>query len=148
MAWRRPGDKPLSDPMMVSLLTHICVTRPQWINNVSCMMKVWFVSSRWNWSIAELYAMSCNNRSRYTWPDCTSMERKKTTFSAANDENVSNITFPQQCWWRNGITVTHICIYQENAGVTGLHNGYYHSSLVKAYTAQSTFRKFFTNGRC
>ena len=29
MAWRRPGDKPLSEPMMVSLLTHICVIRPQ-----------------------------------------------------------------------------------------------------------------------
>ena len=32
MAWRRSGDKPLSEPMMVSLLTHICVTRPQWVN--------------------------------------------------------------------------------------------------------------------
>ena len=32
MAWRRPGNKPLSEPMMVSLLTHICVTRPQWVN--------------------------------------------------------------------------------------------------------------------
>ena len=31
MAWRRPGDKPLSEPMMVWLLTHICVTRPQWV---------------------------------------------------------------------------------------------------------------------
>ena len=29
MAWRRPGDKPLSEPMMVRLPTHICVTRPQ-----------------------------------------------------------------------------------------------------------------------
>ena len=29
MAWRRPGDKPLSGPMMVRLPTHICVTRPQ-----------------------------------------------------------------------------------------------------------------------
>ena len=29
MAWRRLGDKPLSEPMMVGLLTHICVTRPQ-----------------------------------------------------------------------------------------------------------------------
>ena len=27
--WRRPGDKQLSEPMMVSLRTHICVTRPQ-----------------------------------------------------------------------------------------------------------------------
>ena len=33
MAWRRLGDKPLSEPMMVSLLTHICVTRPQWVNH-------------------------------------------------------------------------------------------------------------------
>ena len=32
MAWHRPGDKPLSEPMMVSLPTHICVTRPQWVN--------------------------------------------------------------------------------------------------------------------
>ena len=31
MAWRRPGDKPLSEATMVSLLTHICVSRPQWI---------------------------------------------------------------------------------------------------------------------
>ena len=31
IAWRRPGDKPLSDPMMVWLPTHICVTQPQWV---------------------------------------------------------------------------------------------------------------------
>ena len=33
MACRRPGDKPLSGPMMVRLPTHICVTRPQWVNH-------------------------------------------------------------------------------------------------------------------
>ena len=32
MAWRRPGDKPLSEPLMVRLPRHICVTRPQWVN--------------------------------------------------------------------------------------------------------------------
>ena len=31
MAWRRPGDKPLSEAMMVNLPTHICVTRSQWV---------------------------------------------------------------------------------------------------------------------
>ena len=31
MAWRRPGDKPLYEPMMVRLPTHICVSRPQWV---------------------------------------------------------------------------------------------------------------------
>ena len=33
MAWRWPGNKPLSEPMMVRLLMHICVTRPQWVKN-------------------------------------------------------------------------------------------------------------------
>ena len=28
MAWRQPGDKPSSEPIMVGLPTHICVTRP------------------------------------------------------------------------------------------------------------------------
>ena len=32
MAWRRPDDKPLSEAMTVNLPTHICVTRPQWVN--------------------------------------------------------------------------------------------------------------------
>ena len=31
VAWRWPGDKPLSEPMLVRSLTHICVTRPQWV---------------------------------------------------------------------------------------------------------------------
>ena len=33
MAWCRPGDKPLSEPMMVRLKTHMCITRPQWVNH-------------------------------------------------------------------------------------------------------------------
>ena len=58
MAWRQPGDKPLSEPMMIRLLTHICVTRPQWIkvsqnldskreqiyangNNALCKINIW-----------------------------------------------------------------------------------------------------------
>ena len=31
MAWRRPGNKPLSEAMMVSLLMHLWVARPQWV---------------------------------------------------------------------------------------------------------------------
>ena len=45
MAWRRLGDKPLSEPMIVSLLTHICVTRPQWV-----MFLMWlFQNISWEW---------------------------------------------------------------------------------------------------
>ena len=36
MAWRRLCDKPLSEPMLVNLLTHICVTWPQWVKVVFC----------------------------------------------------------------------------------------------------------------
>ena len=32
MAWCRPGNRPLSETMLVSLLTHICITQPQWVN--------------------------------------------------------------------------------------------------------------------
>ena len=45
MDWRRPGDKPLSEPMMVSLLTHICVTRPQWVNMI-CQCCWWPSAAR------------------------------------------------------------------------------------------------------
>ena len=40
MAWRRSGDKPLSEPIMVSLRTHICVIRPQWVNKVNIVTTV------------------------------------------------------------------------------------------------------------
>ena len=31
VVWCRPGDKPLSEPIMVRLPMHICVTWPQWV---------------------------------------------------------------------------------------------------------------------
>ena len=34
-AWRRISDKPLPDQWWFSLLTQICVTRPQWVNRIS-----------------------------------------------------------------------------------------------------------------
>ena len=33
MAWRRPGYKPLSEPIVI-FPTHRCVTRPQWVNTL------------------------------------------------------------------------------------------------------------------
>ena len=38
MAWRCPGNKPLSEAMMVSLPTHICVTRPQWVKSLKYVL--------------------------------------------------------------------------------------------------------------
>ena len=52
MAWRRSGDKPLYEPMVVSLPTHICVTRPQWVNRyagiILCMSPT---NERWCYTV-------------------------------------------------------------------------------------------------
>ena len=37
MTSRRQGDKSLSEPVLVSLLSHICVIRPQWVICTWCM---------------------------------------------------------------------------------------------------------------
>ena len=49
MVWRRPGDKQLSEPMMVSLLTHIFVTRSQWVkrNYFIVLMRLFFLAAWW-----------------------------------------------------------------------------------------------------
>ena len=51
MAWRRPDDKPLSESMTVILPTHICVTRPHWINTslslIWCDNDMQFKTQQW-----------------------------------------------------------------------------------------------------
>ena len=49
MAWCRPGDKPLFESMMVSLLMHICVTRPQWVKNMIYILPLYstFIALLW-----------------------------------------------------------------------------------------------------
>ena len=44
MAWRRPGDKPLSEPVMIRLQTHTCVTRPHRVKTHLNLKshKIWF----------------------------------------------------------------------------------------------------------
>ena len=50
MAWRRPGGKPLSEPMMVSLPTHICVTLPQWVK--------WALGNGFQWNLNQNSTLS------------------------------------------------------------------------------------------
>ena len=46
MACRRPGDKPLSEPMIVSLSMHICVARPQWVKSSPVPP---LINHQWHW---------------------------------------------------------------------------------------------------
>ena len=64
MAWRRPGDKWLSEPMMVSLPTHICIARLQWVNTglVSPILIVIYLGIMWttrsnNFLITKIYEL-------------------------------------------------------------------------------------------
>ena len=50
---RRPGDKPLSEPMMVNLPTHICVTRPQWVKSIDIWCHRVYISTHRNVSNRE-----------------------------------------------------------------------------------------------
>ena len=49
MAWHRPGDKPLSESIMVRFSMHLCDTRPQWVKRsctVACItasLKMFFL---------------------------------------------------------------------------------------------------------
>ena len=44
MAWRQPGDKPLSKSTLVILPTYICVTWPQWVNVHSTRYCQWLLN--------------------------------------------------------------------------------------------------------
>ena len=48
-AWRLSGDKPLSGPMMVNLLTHLCVTRSQWVNSLYIFIYAGASKAKWSW---------------------------------------------------------------------------------------------------
>ena len=71
MAWRRPGNKPLSGPMMVILPTHICVTRPQWVNQLWCALYTNYhmVLSGWKKKVLSRRLKSCRHISLfwYLW---------------------------------------------------------------------------------
>ena len=65
MAWRQSGDKPLSEPMMVSLLTHICVTRPQWVKGVHHQYLL--VILDYMWALSYFFDASIKNISWRKW---------------------------------------------------------------------------------
>ena len=53
MAWCRPGDKPLSEPVIVNLRAHICVTRSQWVKYAT----VYTIEAKWGIYVLVKYAI-------------------------------------------------------------------------------------------
>ena len=75
MAWRRSGNKPLSEPMMVSLPTHICVTRPQGVpRSLHNQVQTTRLHNTPRWSL--IVSMSSHLKVETKWPSvCTRQER-------------------------------------------------------------------------
>ena len=61
MGWHQTGNKRLSEPMMVKLLTHICVTWPQWVET----------SQWWNWYIWGYFAIDNVGYTGFAWRKIT-----------------------------------------------------------------------------
>ena len=58
MAWRRPGNKPLSEPMMFILLTHICATQPNdkmTIEQIKCIPQA---GTLYKWSTLKMWSFN------------------------------------------------------------------------------------------
>ena len=99
MAWRRPGDKPFSETMLVCLLTNICVTRPQWVN-VPGRDHQWVpftkVSNADHWCVFDvrpikLLKHSCDRCFQTPWHSCDVSVMIWTRDSLQNVENMFNL---------------------------------------------------------
>ena len=95
MAWRRPGDKPLSEPMMVSLLKHICVSWPQWVSTVELLVI---------WDAMMVYAYLVNIESFWyiVWAITFSVNRLASGWRQAitwTDPDSQSIGPQKQTWW-------------------------------------------------
>ena len=59
MAWRRTGDKPFSNQWWRSLLTHICVIRPQWVEVNKQLCKYLALATKMSTNIGIIIKKPC-----------------------------------------------------------------------------------------
>ena len=120
MAWHRPGDKPLSEAMLVSLLMHIFVTRPQWVNRT-------LLSSSDTVTSHERYGFSDHQLVDYLFSSLFRPAMKKTslhywlcegnllvTSPSSKDSNMERFQCPDAMYW-NG-SVNHWALFCVNLG--------------------------------
>ena len=105
----RPGDKPLSEP--ISLLTHMCVTRPKW---AKAAMAIWEgygakkpTCKRWNGKIGRMTVLG-------RW---SSLETLKASSNIPSDNQGSHPHDLSVALWRHNMESSP----QNWAFVTGIH---------------------------
>ena len=70
MVWHRPGDKSLSELLMVSLVMCICVTQPEWVNNKPWMLMCYFWLRMLKIGLASICIFLAHLLSLVTWENC------------------------------------------------------------------------------
>ena len=124
MAWRRPGDKSLSEPRMESLLTHICVTRPQWVKlrwlllTLRCFNSLWPNDAIWQHNFGSIFfqVMAWSLRAIAWINDLSSMTYHQWGPSAFNWEQ----------FYRHCLGITHYKLFEnyifENTTISHKNN--------------------------
>ena len=119
MAWRRPGNKPLSESMIVRLPTHKCVTRPQWVKgnrhiNAHLVILINIITittyvTIWKRLTAGLSTLIMANLHQETYICLHSLSFWSTTYgtgglnSTCGRQGPANPALPIHCcWWTGG----------------------------------------------
>ena len=103
MAWRRPGNNPLFGPMVARLPTHICVTRPQWVNPMFISVFPCDVSD-WLWTDwepmsrvhVEMGSVMSSYYHRHNGCRCSDVGYTPSHQQSLSDSNISSV-FGTQC---------------------------------------------------
>ena len=139
MGWHQPGDKPLSEMMMVILLMHICVTQPQCVRLIHGA----FPSSQWNISCLLGQVHGC----WYPRPCCKSLSQWECSFHWKLHSHWLKGLW-QRHWtlaqWLKGLWQCHITISILDAGT--LH----HQGIISHVMGRcmSSVRKDFNKMCC
>ena len=105
MAWRRSGDKPLSEPMIVSWITHICVTRPHWVKTHHIYI---FIPEYSNPSTRRVIFMCFAFWCVHSWVLCTdSYARRSDMRRTLFLKILLSVGYSYLTYWSR---VTHICV--------------------------------------
>ena len=155
MAWRRPGDKSLSEPMMVSLLTHICVARPQWVNEcmrpcyrVTCANRmcivpiVWLLQYQWSNSVGNVLALNHNKTQQrethvHTKHDVIQWKHFPRYWLFVRGIHRSPVNSPHKGQWRGALMFSLICAWidawvnNREAGDLRAHRAHYDITVIK-----------------
>ena len=106
MAWHRPNDKPLSEPMMIRSLTYICVIRPQW----GLVMQKWVNESQFD-SQMSIWIICISSKLKFVW--CTN--HYMSISSLFTIDFVCLLVTQKEyhssgCYWAQSVHLTQYCL--------------------------------------